>query len=358
MFLNHVYKLRKNHYRKQLYKKCLLLIILLILSLSGCGKENLKETSQEVFAMDTYMTVTAYGSRSAEAVSEAVAEIERLDALWSVGKDDSEIARINTEGSLKVSPETGNLIDKALSVYKETDGAFDITIYPLMEEWGFTTQEYSVPSPEKIRQLLKKVDAGSLVYDPDTGNLTLPEGVRIDLGGIAKGYTSAHIMEIFDKYDIVSGLVSLGGNVQAYHRKPDGSNWRVGVENPDPAAGQLSTSDYVGVLELEDKAAITSGGYERYFEKDGKIYHHILDPSTGYPADQGLISVTIVSDDGCLADCLSTSLFVMGLDKSLEYWRKHQDDFDAIFVDREGRIFVTSGLKEIFSTDLKYELVE
>ena len=123
MFLNHVYKLRKNHYRKQLYKKCLLLIILLVLSLSGCGKENLKESSQEVFAMDTYMTVTAYGSRSAEAVSEAVAEIERLDALWSVGKDDSEIARINTEGSLKVSPETGNLIDKALSVYKETDGS-------------------------------------------------------------------------------------------------------------------------------------------------------------------------------------------------------------------------------------------
>ena len=335
-----------------------MLILLLILSLGGCGRADFTETSQEVFAMDTYMTVTAYGSRSAEAVSEAVEEIERLDTLWSVGKEDSEIARINTEGSLKVSPETGELIDKSLSIYKETDGAFDITIYPLMEEWGFTTQEYKVPSPAKIRQLLEKVDSGSLRYDSERCDLTLPEGVRIDLGGIAKGYTSAHIMDIFEKYDIESGLVSLGGNVQTYHRKPDGSLWRVGIENPDSNTGQLSTSDYVGVLELEDKAAITSGGYERFFEEDGKLYHHILDPSTGYPADQGLISVTVVSDDGCLADGLSTSLFVMGLDKSLEYWRNHQEDFDAIFVDREGRITITSGLREIFSTDLKYELAE
>ena len=364
-------------HKNKLYRDYLI-IILLALTLCGCGgalnapagsnqgkdegspqpETDLTETSQEVFAMDTYMTVTAYGARSSEAVSEAVSEIERLDDLWSVGKEDSEIAKINAEGSLKISPETEDLIQESLSLYEETAGAFDITIYPLMEEWGFTTQEYKVPSQERIQELLEKVDAGTLEYDSASGNLILPDGVQIDLGGIAKGYTSAHIMDIFEKYDIVSGLVSLGGNVQTYHRKPDGSLWRVGIENPDSTAGQLSTSDYVGVLELEDKAAITSGGYERFFEENGKLYHHILDPSTGYPADQGLISVTIVSEDGCKADGLSTALFVMGLDKSLEYWRNHQEDFDAIFVDKEGKIIVTSGLKETFSTELEYEVVD
>lgn len=316
------------------------------------------ETSREVFAMDTYMTVTAYGKESEAAVEEAISEIKRLDALWSVGNENSEVSRLNAEGSLTLSEETSDLIAEALDLFRETDGAFDITIYPLMDEWGFTTQNYQVPSEDRIHALLKKVDAGQLKYDPGTGQLTLPQGMKIDLGGIAKGYTSAHIMDVFSRYDIVSGLVSLGGNVQTYHRKPDGSLWRVGVENPDPTAGQLASSDYVGVLEVADKAIITSGGYERYFEENGKRYHHILDPSTGYPSDQGLISVTIVSEDGCLADGLSTSLFVMGLDRSLEYWRNHKEDFDAVFVDREGRITVTSGLRESFSTDLKYELAE
>ena len=316
------------------------------------------ETSREVFAMDTYMTVTAYGKESETAVEEAISEIKRLDALWSVGNEDSEVSRLNTEGSLTLSAETSDLITEALNLFRETDGTFDITIYPLMDEWGFTTQNYQVPSEDRIHALLEKVDAGLLEYDSGTGQLTLPQGMKIDLGGIAKGYTSAHIMDVFSRYDIVSGLVSLGGNVQTYHRKPDGSLWRVGVENPDPTAGQLANSDYVGVLEVADKAIITSGGYERYFEENGKKYHHILDPSTGYPSDHGLISVTIVSEDGCLADGLSTSLFVMGLDKSLEYWRNHREDFDAVFVDREGRITVTSGLRESFSTDLKYELAE
>ena len=359
----------------------LLLILMtwgLALSLAGCGNSEMKkeaergteaasketnngtetESSREVFAMDTYMTVTAYGKESEAAVEEAISEIKRLDALWSVGNENSEVSRLNAKGSLTLSAETSDLIAEALDLFRETDGAFDITIYPLMEEWGFTTQNYQVPSEDRIHTLLKKVDAGLLEYDSGTGQLTLPQGMKIDLGGIAKGYTSNHIMDVFSRYDIVSGLVSLGGNVQTYHRKPDGSLWRVGVENPDSTAGQLARSDYVGVLEVADKAIITSGGYERYFEENGKRYHHIIDPSTGYPSDQGLISVTIVSEDGCMADGLSTSLFVMGLNKSLEFWRNHREEFDAVFVDREGRITVTSGLRESFSTDLIYELAE
>ena len=139
----------------------------------------------------------------------------------------------------------------------------------------------------------------------------LGKNMKIDLGGIAKGYTSSRVMQIFKDCGVTSGLVSLGGNVQALGTKTDGTDWQIAIENPD------KSSDYIGVVSVKDKAVITSGGYERYFEKNGKTYHHILDPKTGYPAESGLKSVTIVSDNGTLADALSTSLFVMGKEDAL-----------------------------------------
>ena len=320
--------------------------------------QEITEYSQEVFAMDTYMTVTAYGAKAQEAVEESISEIQRLDNLWSVGNAESEIAQINENGSLVLSEETATLIEESLDLYKETDGKFDITIYPLMVEWGFTSQNYKVPAQERIEELLAYVDADAIEYNKETRELKLPEHVQIDLGGIAKGYTSAHIMDIFAKYDIVSGLVSLGGNVQTYGTKTDGSNWKVGVENPDQTVGQLSKSDYVGVIQIADKAVITSGGYERYFEEDGVTYHHIIDPDTGKPANNGLISVTIVSDDGLLADGLSTSLFIMGKEKAIDFWREHSDQFDTILVDDQGGITVTAGLKEAFDSELDFDIVE
>ena len=322
------------------------------------GQTDMIQASQEVFAMDTYMTVTAYGSEAAEAVTEAVSEIQRLDTLWSVGNMESEIARINNSGSEILSEETAALIQGSLDLYEMTEGRFDITIYPLMDEWGFTTQNYKVPTQERIDELLQKVDASAMDFDADSRTLTLPEGVQIDLGGIAKGYTSAHIMEIFDKYDVVSGLVSLGGNVQAYQSKVDGSAWRVGIENPDTTVGQLKNVDYVGVLSIVNKAVITSGGYERYFEEDGQTYHHILDPATGYPSDSGLISVTIVSEDGLLADGLSTSLFIMGQEKAIDFWREHKDAFDAVLIDKDGNITITAGLQDAFESNLTYQVAE
>lgn len=323
------------------------------------NSQDMTEYSKEVFAMDTYMTITAYGEKAQEAVEEAESEIQRLDALWSIGIADSEISRLNeTEGSLVLSPETAELVEKSLELYQETQGKFDITIYPLMVEWGFTNKEFKVPAQEVLQHLLENVDAGSLDYDKDTRKLTLAKDVKIDLGGIAKGYTSSHIMDIFEKYDIVSGLVSLGGNVQTYHTKTDGSLWKIAVENPDNTVGQLSKVDYVGILQVADQAVITSGGYERYFEEDGIRYHHILDPFTGYPADSGMISVTIVSDDGTLADGLSTSLFIMGKDTAIDFWREHKTEFDAILIDDQGKITVTKGLEDSFSSDLKYEIVE
>ena len=159
-------------------------------------------------------------------------------------------------------------------------------------------------------------------------------------------------MDIYKEKGVTSGLVNLGGNAQVLGTKPDGSLWRVAVQSPD------AEDEYLGVLETKDKAIITSGGYERYFEKDGVTYHHIIDPSTGYPAENGLSSVTIVSADGTLADGLSTSLFVMGKDKAVDYWRAHSDEFDMILLTDDEQLYVSEGIKDSFTSDRDVNIVE
>ena len=315
--------------------------------------ESNEEASKDIFAMDTYMTVTAYGAKAQEAVDEAEAEIQRLDELLSTGNEESEIAQLNQNKSAILSEDAGYLVERALELNKETDGAFDIAIYPVMEAWGFPTQNYQVPTADTLESLLKLADASQIIYDENSRKISFDrEGMKIDLGGIAKGYTSSRIMDIYKENNISSGLVNLGGNVQALGTKPDGSKWRVAVQSPD------DTEDYLGILSVEDKAVITSGGYERYFEQDGKTYHHIIDPKTGYPAENGLTSVTVVSEDGTLADGLSTSLFIMGKDKAIEFWRVHSDEFDIIMLTDEGKLYVTEGIQDDFSTEMEMEIIE
>lgn len=344
-------------------------LFLLVCLLTGCSgatsvvheKERSEETqteevpsaSQDVFAMDTYMTVTAYGDQAQEAVDASVDEINRLDQLLSAENEESEIYIVNHNGSEIISEDTAALIEKAMDISKDTEGLFDITIYPLMVEWGFTSGQYQVPTENRMEQLLAQVDYTKLEYDEETKLLSLPEKTQIDLGGIAKGYTSSRIMDIFQEYGIESGMVSLGGNVQVYGTKTDGDPWRVAIRDPNVT----DESAYAGVLEMQDQAVITSGGYERYFEMDGKTWHHILDPQTGYPADNGLTSVTIVSQDGTLADGLSTSLFIMGKEKALEYWKEHSQQFEMILIEKDGTITVSEGLDQKFTSDDSYEVV-
>lgn len=316
------------------------------------GDPSQAEASRDIFAMDTYMSVTAYGEGADAAVDAAQAEIERLDALLSTGNEDSEIAKLNVSGTAELSEDAGYLVERALELNEETDGAFDIAIYPVMEVWGFPTQNYQVPSEELLQERLALADASQISYNKETREISFgKDDMEIDLGGIAKGYTSARIMDIFKSCGIASGLVNLGGNVQVLGTKTDGSKWRVAVQSPD------DENDYLGVLSVFDKAVITSGGYERYFEQDGKTYHHIIDPKTGYPAENGLTSVTIVSADGTLADGLSTSLFIMGKEKAAEFWRAHSDEFDAILLADDGTLYVTEGIADDFSTDLNMEII-
>lgn len=320
---------------------------------SASTQEN--SATKEIFAMDTYMTLTAYGSKADNAVAAAVKEIQRLDKLLSTNTSTSEIAKINADDGGTVSQDTAYLIEKSIQFYKETEGAYDITVYPIVKGWGFTTGDYKVLSDSQIKPLLQLVGTDKLVLDKKASQVSFKKkGMQIDLGTIAKGYTSERIMNIFKSYEVKSGMVSLGGNVQVLGTKPDGSSWRVAIEQPEKNA---SATSYIGVLETKDKAVTTAGGYERYFEKNGKTYHHIFDPSTGKPAESGLISVTVICDDGTDADGLDTPLFVMGKKKAVSFWKKHKKEFDMILIDNKKKIYVTEGISEAFSSDSGFQVI-
>ena len=209
----------------------------------------------------------------------------------------------------------------------------------MLRTWGFTTGEHAVPDDETIAALLPLVDYGQIRLEGSAA--ALPPGMEIDLGSVAKGYTGSALAALLQKDGVTSALLDLGGSIQTVGAKPDGSPWRVGVRDPE---GEGS----VGVVSVTDQAVVTSGGYERYFQEGGASYWHILDPETGKPARSGLVSVTVVGDDGAVCDALSTALFVMGLDDALEHWRQYQD-FEAVFVSEDGSVTITAGLAEYFT---------
>lgn len=312
-----------------------------------------QEASTELFAMDTYMSLKAYGENAQEAVDAAADEIKRLDEVLSTGDENSDVGQINANGGGLLTDDTSYLLERSMELYEKTDGLFDIAIYPIMEAWGFTTQNYRVPEDSELKELLKLTDASKIQYDEKNKKVSFnQDGMEIDFGGIAKGYTSARIMDIYKEHGVESGLANLGGNVQVLGTKTDGSKWRVAIQSPS------SEEEYLGILTTQDKAVITSGGYERYFEQDGKTYHHIIDPRTGYPAENGLISVSIVSSDGTLADGLSTSLFIMGEEKAEAFWKEHSDEFDMILEAEDGTLSVSEGIADQFESEHKVNVIK
>ena len=313
-------------------------------------RESTFETS--FFAMDTFMSVKATGHNPKAAVEAVRDAITALDDDLSVTNPDSIVYHLNEAGTCIADDDLIFLLNKSAEAKELSSGAFDICIYPIMKEWGFTGDEFKVPDKTVLEELCKALTTAEISYTNSGESVTLSEGSMIDFGGIAKGYASKIAGDIFADKKIKSALINLGGNVYAIGKKPDGSLWNVAVNSPD------DSQKYLGILSLSDKAVITSGGYERYFEKEGVIYHHIIDPSTGYPARSGAQSVTIVSDDPTLADALSTALFVMGLEKATELWRSHNTLFDFIFYDDKGNLYITEGVKDVFSSDIAFEVIE
>ncbi len=324
----------------------------LTLFLCACGAPREMESVQ-FFAMDTLMTITC-AEEDLDAVHHAMREISRLDALLSRTREESAVSALN-RGETVEDGELAAVLTRAAKLCKATGGAFDVTVAPIVSAWGFTTDEYRVPSEEELSDLLTRVGAGGI--GAGSGSVTLAEGVTIDLGGIGKGYASDCAARIFKEENVSGALAALGGNVYAHGTKSDGSPWRVAVRDP------FDTSAYIGALSLTDAFAVTSGGYERYFESGGKTYHHIIDPATGYPAESGLASVTVVCGEGLLADALSTALYVMGEEKAVAFYRAFEEPFDMILVTNDGRVVLTEGAAALWDTSVaehtyQYETVD
>lgn len=327
-------------------KKLSALLLSLSLLLGGCGAGGGPKT-EYLFAMDTLMELTAYGKNAGEGIRGAASVIKELEGLLSVTDQGSDVFAINRDGGAEsVAPHTRSLIAEALLLGDMTGGALDITIYPIVKAWGFTTGEHNVPGDAELAGLLSKVNYSDV--ELDGSGVSLPQGVEIDLGAVAKGYAGDMAAQAMRDSGIASAILNLGGNVQTVGSRPDGSPWRVAVKNPlDPGR-----EDYLGVVLAEDMAVVTSGGYERFFERDGETYWHIIDPATGRPADSGLVSVTVVGPSGVLCDGLSTALFVMGRDAALALWRERggaDSGFDVILVTESGRVTVTAGLSDRFT---------
>ena len=287
----------------------------------------------DVFAMNTYMSMKAYGDNAQKALDDSKELIMRLESELSVTDEGSCIYELNKTGKGTVTDSAASLINKAIEIGDRTGGALDITLYPVLKEWGFTTENYHIPDEKTLANLLANVDYKSISVSGK--EVTLPENVQIDLGALAKGYTSDSIMEQMSADGVDSAIVSLGGNVQAIGAKPDGSAWKVSVRNP------FAPETDMCIVEIKDKAVITSGNYERFFTGDDG------NPADGYPADNGLVSTTIIGDSGLECDALSTAFFVAGKDKALDYWRSDRS-FDMILVSDDGKIFYTEGIADSF----------
>ena len=296
-------------------KRIRIVILVVCLLLGGCTQE--KKTSQTVFAMDTVMELTVWGAQCEEAATELESLITDLEGKWSAHGCDTILSALNGGYSLPKEKDQA-FVEQVQALSRRTGGAFDPQLSSLMALWGFPAKQYHVPTEAEIAQAM--------------------EVKHWDLGGAVKGYAGDLAVEMLKEMDVDRAILNLGGNIQTYGRKADGTPWSIGIQNPK--GGQ-----YLGVVAVEGTmAVVTSGDYQRYFEQDGVRYHHILDPKTGSPARSGLVSVTVICKSGLTADALSTALFVMGLEEAAEFWRG-SEDFEAVFVTAEGQIFATEGAK-------------
>lgn len=325
-------------------KQTISLALVLSLLLTACSLPMTQTSPQaveaQIFAMDTDMSFTIYGAQ--EDLNLVTRTIFDLDAKLSVTRPESLVTGLNTLGRVEDDDEDLTALARyAREIGDATGGALDVTLYPVVRAWGFTTGEHHVPDAETIAALLEKVDYTALSFEDHT--LTLPEGVEVDFGALAKGYAGEKCAQLLREAGVESAILRLAGNIQTVGAKPDGTPWRVGIQDPNGEA-----EDLLGILDVVDQAVVTSGGYQRYFVEDGVTYHHIMDPATGAPARSGLTSVTIISNSGTWADGLSTALFVLGREKALHYWRAHRD-FDCVLVTEEGDIWITPGLTDTFT---------
>lgn len=268
--------------------------------------------SKTAFKLNTVVTVTLYDSTDETILDEALALCDQYENMFSRTKESSEIYQLN-HGTLKeISNETAELVAKGLEYGKLSDGAFDITIEPVSSLWNFSSEEKTIPEKEILEAALPLVNYKDVKLDGNKLTFAQPE-MGLDLGAIAKGYIADRMKEFLLSKGVNSAIINLGGNILCVGEKPDGTPFSVGIQKPF-----ANRSETITTVDITDKSVVSSGIYERFFEKDDVLYHHILNPQTGYPYDNSLISVTIISDQSVDGDGLSTSCFALGLEKGME----------------------------------------
>lgn len=310
------------------------------LCLGGCAAPRGVNYTADGYSLNTYVKVTLYGCGSQRLADEAVKMCSYYEEIFSRTSETSRLYELNENGSLDIETEEDKRLADALVLalqYGEmTDGALDITIEPLSSAWDFGGVA-SVPDKERLEAALKLVDYRKVEADNER---ILLNGARIDMGAIAKGYIADRIKEYLIGEGVDSALIYLGGNVLCIGEKPEGEDFLIGLQRPFGDG-----SDVMCALSVSDLSVVTSGVYERFFYENDKLYHHILDPDTGFPCDNGLLSVTVIAEDSALCDALSTACFVMGQERAMRLV-DGLDGVYAIFVDSEYRLIYSEGAKE------------
>ena len=317
--------------KRIIYGACILLFVIAVASffLSNSTAEPVSETR---FMLDTICTVTLYDWRGdgGEIIDGAFALCDRYEKMLSATVSSSDIYKINHSGGMpvEVSGETAELLRRAIDYCRLSDGKFDITIFPVKTLWHFGEDQPALPDPNALAKAVRKVDYTKLRVDGAT--VTLPAGMGIDLGAIAKGFIADRMAGYLRENNVNSAIVDLGGNIYALGNKPDGQLWRVGIRKPF-ADGEAD------VVETSDSSVVTSGVYQRYFVKDGKIYHHILNSHDGMPCETGLYSVTVTAESSEQCDALSTICMLIGYDESIGLLSEFQN-VRAEFITSDGEL--------------------
>lgn len=325
----------------------------IFLSFNSCKNEN---DTLSFYAMDTVITIKSSGRGAKKANLKAKQEIQRIENLISTTNKNSAISLLNraTDFPQKLDRETYYLIDFALQVAQQTDGALNPFLYPVTKLWGFTTDSFKVPTENEINSALKLTDFTKvkLTTRDDEYFLTMNEQMLCDLGAIGKGYAGERAKQVLRENGIKSAVIDLGGNIELLGSKFEkgfrgkDKAWKIGIKNPLKDRQDLDSA--LGFIQEKDKAIVTSGGYERFFYENGKTFIHIFDPKTGRPVENSLASVTVVADSALYADALSTVLFVLGEDSAYEFW-KNKGDFEYLLVYKDGTVFCSKGLKDKFT---------
>ena len=332
-------------------------LILISIIFSGCKAKNKKPIVRSNFILGTTVDIILYDSKDSKIIDDVFDRLRDIEDKMTINAENtSEIIRLNEASGMRdveISPDTFYVLEKGLYYSELSEGKFDITIGTIVKLWNIGTEYAAIPNTDDLKNAMELVNYKKLHLDEKKNKARLDvKGMKVDLGAIAKGYAADEAAAILKKQGIKSAIINLGGNILTIGRNPNGEPFKIGVQDPFDHRG-----DYLGILSVENKTVVTSGIYEKFFESGGKQYHHILDPETGFPAENELAGVSIITDISIDGDGLSTTIFLFGLEKGLEFVN-NEPNVEAVFITKSKKIYLSEGIKDNFTlTDKEYNII-